>query len=79
MVSNCLFKSSDGTTPNLYIIYIFVGVHVFMNGLRSDSHIWVKIRKLGFKRKRFVIKLYPTATEKVRTLSNNISNISAKL
>ena len=67
MVSKCHFKSPDGTTPNLYIIYIIVGVHVFMNGMRSDSHIWVKIRKLGFKRKRFVIKLYPTATEKVST------------
>ena len=35
------------------------GIHTFINATKTDSYLWFKIRKLGFKRKRFLIKLIP--------------------
>ena len=36
-----------------------LGVLVFQSGTKINSFSWAKVRKLSFKRKKFLIKLHP--------------------
>jgi FERM C-terminal PH-like domain len=38
-----------------------VGVVVFQNFAKINTFSWAKVRKLSFKRKKFLIKLHPEA------------------
>lgn len=50
-------RDSDGLTLNLAVAHM--GVMVFQGTTRINTFSWAKIRKLSFKRKRFLIKLHP--------------------
>ncbi|XP_041696613.2 FERM, ARHGEF and pleckstrin domain-containing protein 2 isoform X2 [Coregonus clupeaformis] len=47
----------EGTKINLSVAHI--GLQVFQGNTKINTFNWSKIRKLSFKRKRFLIKLYP--------------------
>nr|XP_046155916.1 FERM, ARHGEF and pleckstrin domain-containing protein 2 isoform X3 [Oncorhynchus gorbuscha] len=47
----------EGTRINLAVAHI--GLQVFQGNTKINTFNWSKIRKLSFKRKRFLIKLYP--------------------
>ncbi|XP_071011032.1 FERM, ARHGEF and pleckstrin domain-containing protein 2 isoform X6 [Oncorhynchus clarkii lewisi] len=47
----------EGTKINLAVAHI--GLQVFQGNTKINTFNWSKIRKLSFKRKRFLIKLYP--------------------
>ena len=36
-----------------------LGILVFQNGAKINTFSWAKIRKLSFKRRKFLIKLHP--------------------
>ncbi|XP_067944767.1 band 4.1-like protein 5 [Watersipora subatra] len=55
VVPHCC-HNSDGLAVQLAVTYS--GIHTLINNSKSSSYIWVKIRKLTFKRKRFFIKLF---------------------
>lgn len=44
---------------SLQLAVTHVGIIVFQNVAKINSFSWAKIRKLCFKRKKFVIKLHP--------------------
>ncbi|CAG5861777.1 unnamed protein product [Menidia menidia] len=47
----------EGTKINLAVAHM--GLQVFQGNIRINTFNWSKIRKLSFKRKRFLIKLHP--------------------
>uniref|UniRef100_A0A671VP10 FERM, ARHGEF and pleckstrin domain-containing protein 2 n=1 Tax=Sparus aurata TaxID=8175 RepID=A0A671VP10_SPAAU len=47
----------EGTKINLAVSHM--GLQVFQGNTKINTFNWSKIRKLSFKRKRFLIKLYP--------------------
>ncbi|KAM9482798.1 FERM, ARHGEF and pleckstrin domain-containing protein 2 [Clarias gariepinus] len=47
----------EGTKINLSVAHM--GLHVFQGNTKINTFNWSKIRKLSFKRKRFLIKLHP--------------------
>ncbi|XP_072246233.1 FERM, ARHGEF and pleckstrin domain-containing protein 2 [Leuresthes tenuis] len=47
----------EGTKINLAVAHM--GLQVFQGNLKINTFNWSKIRKLSFKRKRFLIKLHP--------------------
>ncbi|XP_056131926.1 FERM, ARHGEF and pleckstrin domain-containing protein 2 isoform X2 [Lampris incognitus] len=47
----------EGTKINLAVAHM--GLQVFQGNTKINTFNWSKIRKLSFKRKRFLIKLYP--------------------
>ncbi|XP_058259564.1 FERM, ARHGEF and pleckstrin domain-containing protein 2 isoform X2 [Hemibagrus wyckioides] len=49
----------EGTKINLSVAHM--GLHVFQGNTKINTFNWSKIRKLSFKRKRFLIKLHPEA------------------
>nr|XP_002732232.2 PREDICTED: FERM, RhoGEF and pleckstrin domain-containing protein 2 [Saccoglossus kowalevskii] len=49
-------KDNDGVRLDLAVAHM--GVLVFHNGTKINTFSWAKIRKLSFKRKRFLIKLH---------------------
>jgi len=51
-----MYGNKDGKATQLSVTYS--GIHSFINGIRCTSYSWVKIRKLGFKRRQFLIKFY---------------------
>jgi hypothetical protein len=50
-------QDHEGTTLNLAVAHL--GILVFQQYTRINTFSWAKIRKLSFKRKRFLIKLHP--------------------
>lgn len=60
--SNCamyltLLQDHDGI--NLQLSVSHAGILVFQNSTRINLFSWAKIRKLCFKRKKFILKLHP--------------------
>lgn len=49
-------KDLEGVPLNLSVAHL--GVMVFQNHTKVNTFSWAKIRKLSFKRKRFLIKLH---------------------
>ncbi|XP_072295529.1 FERM, ARHGEF and pleckstrin domain-containing protein 2 isoform X2 [Eucyclogobius newberryi] len=47
----------EGTKINLSVVHM--GLQVFQGNTKINTFNWSKIRKLSFKRKRFLIKLHP--------------------
>uniref|UniRef100_A0A8K9V8W2 FERM, ARHGEF and pleckstrin domain-containing protein 2 n=1 Tax=Oncorhynchus mykiss TaxID=8022 RepID=A0A8K9V8W2_ONCMY len=56
----------EGTKINLAVAHI--GLQVFQGNTKINTFNWSKIRKLSFKRKRFLIKLYPEVHVSTDTL-----------
>ncbi|XP_044743912.1 FERM, ARHGEF and pleckstrin domain-containing protein 1 isoform X2 [Chrysoperla carnea] len=50
-------KDHDGITLNLSVAHM--GIVVFQHFSKINTFSWAKIRKISFKRKRFLIKLHP--------------------
>lgn len=50
-------KDHEGVPLNLAVAHM--GIAVFQGITRINTFSWAKIRKLSFKRKRFLIKLHP--------------------
>ncbi|XP_042149001.1 FERM, ARHGEF and pleckstrin domain-containing protein 2-like [Ixodes scapularis] len=50
-------KDNDGLPLNLSVAHM--GVIVFQNTTKINTFSWAKIRKLSFKRRKFLIKLHP--------------------
>ncbi|XP_066941559.1 FERM, ARHGEF and pleckstrin domain-containing protein 1 isoform X5 [Macrobrachium rosenbergii] len=50
-------KDNEGVPLNLAVAHM--GVLVFQNHTKINTFSWAKIRKLSFKRKRFLTKLHP--------------------
>jgi len=57
MMNTVNLQDHDGISLQLAVTH--VGILVFQNTARINSFSWAKIRKLCFKRKKFVIKLHP--------------------
>lgn len=51
------FQDHDGVPLNLAVAHL--GILVFQNFTKINTFSWAKIRKLSFKRKKFLIKLHP--------------------
>ena len=56
---NLLSSSQDHEGVPLNLAVAHMGVVVFQNYTRINTFSWAKIRKLSFKRKKFLIKLHP--------------------
>ncbi len=52
-----LLQDHEGVSLNLAVAHM--GVLVFQNIVKINTFSWAKIRKLSFKRKKFLIKLHP--------------------
>lgn len=52
-----IFQDPEGVPLNLSVAHM--GVLVFQNFTKINTFSWAKIRKLSFKRKKFLIKLHP--------------------
>jgi hypothetical protein len=50
-------KDHEGVPLNLSVAHF--GIAVFQGITRINTFSWAKIRKLSFKRKKFLIKLHP--------------------
>lgn len=50
-------QDPEGVPLNLSVAHL--GVLVFQNFTKINTFSWAKIRKLSFKRKKFLIKLHP--------------------
>lgn len=50
-------KDHEGVPLNLAVAHM--GIVVFQNFTKINTFSWAKIRKISFKRKRFLIKLHP--------------------
>ena len=53
----CIFQDHENVSLNLAVTHS--GIHVFQGLTKINTFSWAKIRKLSFKRKRFLIKLHP--------------------
>lgn len=51
------FQDPEGVPLNLAVAHM--GVLVFQNFAKINTFSWAKVRKLSFKRKKFLIKLHP--------------------
>ena len=51
------FQDHEGVPLNLAVAHM--GVLVFQNYTKINTFSWAKIRKLSFKRKKYLIKLHP--------------------
>ncbi|XP_041483014.1 FERM, ARHGEF and pleckstrin domain-containing protein 1-like isoform X1 [Lytechinus variegatus] len=54
-----LHPAKDYENVQLYLAVSHQGTLVFQNNTKINTFSWAKIRKLSFKRKRFLIKLHP--------------------
>lgn len=52
-------QDPEGVPLNLAVAHM--GVLVFQNFAKINTFSWAKVRKLSFKRKKFLIKLHPEA------------------
>lgn len=50
-------KDIEGVPLNLSVAHM--GIAVFQGITRINTFSWAKIRKISFKRKRFLVKLHP--------------------
>lgn len=50
-------KDHENVPLNLAVAHM--GIIVFQNYTKINTFSWAKIRKISFKRKRFLIKLHP--------------------
>lgn len=50
-------KDIEGVPLNLAVAHM--GIAVFQGITRINTFSWAKIRKISFKRKRFLVKLHP--------------------
>lgn len=50
-------KDHEGVPLNLAVAHM--GIAVFQGITRINTFSWAKVRKLSFKRKKFLIKLHP--------------------
>lgn len=50
-------KDHEGVPLNLAVAHM--GIVVFQNFTKINTFSWAKIRKISFKRKKFLIKLHP--------------------
>lgn len=53
------FPAKDHEGVHLSLAVAHMGIVVFQNFTRINTFSWAKIRKLSFKRKKFLIKLHP--------------------
>lgn len=49
-------KDNEGAPLNLAVAHM--GIVVFQNTTKINTFSWAKIRKISFKRKRFLVKLH---------------------
>ncbi|XP_065055765.1 FERM, ARHGEF and pleckstrin domain-containing protein 2-like [Rhopilema esculentum] len=54
-----LYPAKDRDDVDLSLSVFHMGILVFQNQSRINMFSWAKIRKLSFKKKKFVIKLHP--------------------
>ncbi|XP_058965741.2 FERM, ARHGEF and pleckstrin domain-containing protein 2 isoform X1 [Pocillopora verrucosa] len=59
MYGMILYPAKDKDDVELYLAAAHMGVCVFQNGAKINTFSWAKIRKLSFKRRRFLLKLHP--------------------
>ena len=52
-----IVKDHEGVALTLAVAHL--GVLVFQTSTKINTFSWAKIRKLSFKRKKFLIKLHP--------------------
>lgn len=52
-----LLQDHEGVPLNLAVAHM--GIVVFQNYTKINTFSWAKIRKISFKRKRFLVKLLP--------------------
>lgn len=57
-------KDIEGVPLNLAVAHM--GIAVFQGITRINTFSWAKIRKISFKRKRFLVKLHPEGYVSVR-------------
>ncbi|XP_067948074.1 FERM, ARHGEF and pleckstrin domain-containing protein 2-like isoform X2 [Watersipora subatra] len=58
-----LYPAQDHEDVPLQLTVTDSGIFVFQNKQKINTFSWAKIRKLSFKRKRFLIKLHPAADQ----------------
>lgn len=56
-------QDHDGVTLDLAVAH--AGIAVFQSNMKINSFSWAKIRKLCFKRRKFLIKLHPEGTVRI--------------
>lgn len=59
-------KDVEGVPLNLAVAHM--GITVFQNITRINTFSWAKIRKISFKRKRFLVKLHPEGYVSIDTI-----------
>jgi FERM/RhoGEF/pleckstrin domain protein 2 len=64
----CELQDHEGVSLNLAVASM--GVLVFQHFTKINTFSWTKIRKLSFKRKKFLIKLHPEGYVSFMTLYN---------
>ena len=74
MTSRELIKPrlQDHDAVHLHLSVAHLGILVFQNYTKINTFSWAKIRKLSFKRKRFLIKLQPEGYVGKHNLCNSI-------
>lgn len=55
----CLVALQDHEGVQLHLSVAHMGILVFQNQIKINTFSWAKIRKLSFKRKKFLVKLHP--------------------
>ena len=58
-ITNSVFLTQDHEGVPLNLAVAHMGVLVFQNFNKINTFSWAKIRKLSFKRKKYLIKLHP--------------------
>ena len=53
----CMLQDHEGVSLTLAVAHL--GVLVFQTSTKINTFSWAKVRKLSFKRKKFLIKLHP--------------------
>lgn len=73
IVFHLLSKDHEGASLNLAVAHM--GIVVFQNFTKINTFSWAKIRKISFKRKRFLIKLHSEGYVSRYLLYSNIVEI----
>lgn len=67
-------KDIEGVPLNLAVAHM--GIAVFQGITRLNTFSWAKIRKISFKRKRFLVKLHPEGHVRLRFAMYLFHNLS---
>jgi FERM, RhoGEF and pleckstrin domain protein 2 len=67
-----MHSAKDHEQVNLNLSVAHLGILVFQNITKINTFSWAKIRKLSFKRKKFLIKLQPEGYVSRRTRHRRI-------